>query len=1661
MLKKVKVKQKFLRFASFFLMAALLLGSIRFSNPQEAKAANGNATRRMAYVLSNVYGKSGAGSSASIPGSSSLPAPFNKSHVSMYGMAVYTGSTYRLTYCIGHNIHLPAGTELHDYNNIYSSSNGGDTWYKLDDWQKQYLQLALTYGLNDENATHTKGGIQSLINSNKALYGVTQSMVWGIVHAKSRAWFSNNHTKIRNHFLVSRDYDKFDEIYKNMVSAYNKEIPSFAKETKANAKAGAKLLKGNNMEQASTYTFKDSTGLLNTGKNNKKGYTEIEGISTTSQNAKASDIKAKINHDTGQLTVTCPKGTIKSETDTRTYTIKLKTYYGRYNDYKNKTQSSVPMATCWQRSNHKGQPQVQHTDKINVSSSYVSVKIIGKGTDDWPSTLRIHKTSSDGIVDGWRFFIRANSTETNYYNTENGTDYEVSQLYAKEITTDGGGNAIITDLDAGVYDLWEVGYGYAKYSKSNTGVESETGYAYSNKDQSAVLGMYRKTADTSTAYNTASSTMYTAKGENINITSGTNSNGGTSGIFNKYNQGHIRIVIRKDSEESVTIHNERLTNTMNVEKTYIKNEDCPSWGSQVILDDATISLSASVNTGSAWASLNNDLRTKFGINYYYDKTNIADMLIQEGSGYKASTGDFNILPNINAVGAAYTTTTNDGETNYYVTASSSGKLTETVSSQGTKLYSMTNDGVISDLTGNIPLYRVTNILRDRFLEIEKKDATTHKRVKRAGFGFEIHDAYSGKKLANSKGQTTFYTDDSGIATFGTYDTDKTGRIQNVKKERVPYGTYIVYETEAPSPYIKSERTFFFTVSPEGTEFFDEADDPENKNLDTDLVESTTTDSGERTEDDAIQEDPAYGSNYTDTGEEAEKEDSLTAGDSSDYSEGTGEDSTEMNETIPSNNKYDSSIEGGDSYGEESEALKILRAVQKNIYAYSSVSMKDISQNTSRISFGFENTEQLGKIVVYKTGTTYTKSDKNVSIKETKYGKQYVLKHTLTDLSDVEYTIYADGEIQSGTGETLFKDGEVVGIMKTKNGKASFDGLHVGSYILTETETLKGYILPKGSTHFTIDHEGQNVVREFSFNNQLQTMNVEIWKKMEDYSTYSDAYKGVLFGLYTKKEITDEKGDVLIPANALVDTTTVTPKDDYFVGNFEKKLPYGSYYVKEIKTDNRYILDATEYPVEFQFVDYTTKVVKIRVNMENGGYVFNYLKPIGKITPTYEKDTPTGVVKTSAKKPSQTFTSKISVPKTGDDTPLGLYWFLLIASSFPIVWMLSCKFRKRTRVKKVKGSRMLLFLLLLSCFLLCREDSFAKEVTDTITKEKVYKTEEADYVRGMPQNTFKQEIEENGKTFVLDQSDIKYTIKSVIPKYEQVKTTYQVSKSGLSEKNYDPDQAVMTTDKYGNEVMVKLQSVSYKTNRSMVIQNVTAKTDFGDLIEEPVVPQKNTTSVKNKITGNKENVTCSLKDVTKSAAKWKEDKASTIMVEGYGSSHYRLGGVTLDADSVEDLTSNGDVILNYLGLDTATHKIVGVTWNGDAFDQTVNGNTIRCRRATAKISRKVRTYVANYTGAIQIPVTTYTGTAYYSSNSRVQVGQEYEVKATAHYVQTEMPVASPEPTKKPQTKPVKEEHTSNVPLIAAISVGIVILCVCIVLILYYSSKRKKAGGAQNG
>ena len=1627
------MKQLLKRSISAVLVAALTFGLFfPFGNSTTSQAAS----TIPAFLYSGVYGSGGAGSKSGWGTSSSVSAPFSSSHGSLYGLAVKSGSTYRLGYCMGYGLSLHSSDSIAQKGTVYTSNNHGQTWSALSDWKKQYVNLAITYGLNDVKASHTAKGIQSLIKSNRSLYGATQVMVWSVVHAKSKENFASSKYRnpIRNRYLKSDDRNKYDELYDAMVNAYKGAIPSMTKTTEANAKADPLVMKGNNANVDSTVSIKDANGILKHGKGNKYSYSEITKIKAVGSTS-ASKLKATIDRSSGSLKCTLPKGSISSEKAYTSFLLTLKTYYGKYDDIKKySTTTDSPKVVSYQKSG-KGQALAVHNTKLKTKTSYVTV--FAEREEQDTAALTIKKTSSDGKVDGFRFYIRKNLSDTENYTKGEPT------LYAKEICTDGVGNAAIKDISPGVYDVWEVGYGYAKYSQGSFDTpEAEINQTYLNKYQSAILSLYDKTATTTKAFNDDTGATMSVTNKNINITKAENANGGESGIFEKYNQGHIKIVVEKGSDTLLYIHNERKTNSININKVYDKDkDDIYGYGSQAVNEGDIFELKAAVEASSLWKSFPAALRTAFGLGYYYDNTPVSTMVID--SNKKGIGQEFNVLPDINADGAAYAT--NDG-TNKPL-KSASGKITETYCSQGSKKYSISNDGVVDMRSLNTITLTAVNKPDSDYLYILKMDESTHEPVRMSGFGFEIIDANTGLPLKNSDGNSVFYTNEEGKAFFCNYTLSKTDTPENIEKLKVPYGTYIVKEVVAPSPYILSEKTFFFTINPNGSELYTDGELPDD--IDDGLIEDTPAEEEEVIED--IPEDPALG------GAEVSEDTSGTGGEETvtDAEEGTATNTTvnDINENYEE--EYDASLEDeAASYGGLSPAEKILVKVQNFINETASANVKTTGSNTE-VSFGFENTEQLGAVVVYKTGTSYTKSGKKVSIKNTKYGKEFTLKSTLADLSDVEFTIYADGDIVSGTGKTLYKDGETVGIMYTnEEGKASFEGLHVGSYILQETATRKGYILPEKGTRFRIEHEGQNVVKEFSFNNDAQTMKVSVYKKMEDYSTYNDAYKSVLFGLYTKKPISDDDGSILVPANALVDTTGVKPEKDYFVGNFKKSLPYGSYYVKEINTDSRYMIDKMEYPVDFQWIDYKTKEVAIHVNMDNGGFLYNYLKPVGKLTSSYTEDSPKDKQKTAVRK--RTTTTQSSAPETGDGTPLALYWIFLIGASLPLVGILLHSAGKKVsgRRKKKKES---FFLLLLAFSLIAASTvkitasaEAAGSGKDSFTREVVYNTELADYTKGLPKDAFQKEIVRGGATYQLDTADISYQVDSASPQYETVVTTHKETKSGLSSKNYKPAQTVQTVDKQGNPVTVYLQNVSFHPVTVPVEQKVSTSTNYGYQISKPVISRTKKTTVKNKINGKTETVTCSLTEVKQSKTTWREDKSSPIMVEGYGSSSYRLGNTILSANNLEDLGKSGDIILNYLGLSPDFYKITKVKWDGGPYDQTVSGKKIRCRKATAMISRKVAKYTAKYSAVISTPTTLYTATANYKGSNRVQKSTLYTITAKARYVAIVLPV-TPAPA---APTPVPEDRGSNIPIVVGITLGVLIACIGVIALMYFLSKKKK-------
>ena len=80
-------------------------------------------------------------------------------------------------------------------------------------------------------------------------------------------------------------------------------------------------------------------------------------------------------------------------------------------------------------------------------------------------------------------------------------------------------------------------------------------------------------------------------------------------------------------------------------------------------------------------------------------------------------------------------------------------------------------------------------------------------------------------------------------------------------------------------------------------------------------------------------------------------------------------------------------------------------------------------------------------------------------------------------------------------------------------------------------------------------------------------------------------------MYAEKDIVAADGTV-ISADGLIEIISF---DENGYGKAATDLPFGSYYVKELATDEHYVLSDTKYPFTFSYSGQDTAVVEISVN----------------------------------------------------------------------------------------------------------------------------------------------------------------------------------------------------------------------------------------------------------------------------------------------------------------------------------------------------------------------------------------------------------------------------------------------------------------------------------
>lgn len=253
----------------------------------------------------------------------------------------------------------------------------------------------------------------------------------------------------------------------------------------------------------------------------------------------------------------------------------------------------------------------------------------------------------------------------------------------------------------------------------------------------------------------------------------------------------------------------------------------------------------------------------------------------------------------------------------------------------------------------------------------------------------------------------------------------------------------------------------------------------------------------------------------------------------------------------------------------------------------------------------KNTPQKGTITVEKTGEIfsnvtaigggYTDENGNDIALTTIYQPEY----SVSGLSGAVFETYADEDITTPDGTVRYKKDTFVDTITTdKKGTATSKQLYLGKYRVVETVAPYGTVINPEPHTVELTYSGQNekvTNTSTSFTNDRQKAEINLTKILEQNEKFNigsnDEILNVSFGLYADEDLKAANGSV-IPKDGLLEIITCNEKGK---AQFTTDLPIGSYYVKEISTDNHYILSDKKYPVVFEYAGQDTATVHISVN----------------------------------------------------------------------------------------------------------------------------------------------------------------------------------------------------------------------------------------------------------------------------------------------------------------------------------------------------------------------------------------------------------------------------------------------------------------------------------
>lgn len=248
-----------------------------------------------------------------------------------------------------------------------------------------------------------------------------------------------------------------------------------------------------------------------------------------------------------------------------------------------------------------------------------------------------------------------------------------------------------------------------------------------------------------------------------------------------------------------------------------------------------------------------------------------------------------------------------------------------------------------------------------------------------------------------------------------------------------------------------------------------------------------------------------------------------------------------------------------------------------------------------------NMPQKGTITISKSGEVFS----SVSESDGIYQPVYETK----DLQGAVFEITAAEDIYTLDGTLRYAKGTVVSEITTdENGTAVTEPLYLGRYIVKEIKSPYSMVLNSEPKAVDLTYAGQEASLTETFAdiyNERQKAEISISKVLEQNKLFNIGMNGeilsVQFGLFASEDITAADGSV-IPKDGLLEIINC---DENGKAMFKTDIPVGvNLYVKELVTDEHYLLSDEKYPVIFDYAGQDTAFVEIKVN--NGEPIKNDL-----------------------------------------------------------------------------------------------------------------------------------------------------------------------------------------------------------------------------------------------------------------------------------------------------------------------------------------------------------------------------------------------------------------------------------------------------------------------